>query len=324
MKKHKLSMLLIMSSAFLSFYLSAIGATFANTTVTVEKPVHVTTAEGSDVFLDAGKYTLDAAQEWLRITPSGGNAVDALLLEAHTGKHEESLTDPLAISATGIEPDSHHLVLLLPGGKSLEATGTYSGIRSRGRLSRLSIQRLRTLAASKRRTSRTEFVTPSMGGSGGKRSYNLDCGNQAVLVGAMYKSGLWLDALGIICQRINPQTGALGDEFTRNPIGGTGGRARIARCNDENVVQGARGISGQFVNRIVFFCSRWDPAKKKPVFSRSGRCRKGSDRCTGFGGSGGSPSDMFFCPNGKVGKALRGKYGSYIDSVSFVCDEWNR
>ena len=235
MKKHKLSTLFIMSSAFFSFYLTTIGASFADTTITVEKPVHVTTAEGSAVVLDAGEYRLDPAQEWLKITPSGGDAVDALLLEAQVGKHEESLTDSLALSATGVDADYHHLVLLLPDGKSFEATGSYSGIRSRGRLSRLSIKRLRALAASKRRTPRTEFVTPAFGGSGGNRSYNLDCGNGAVLVGATFtrQDPGWM-AIGIICQRINHSERELWEmNSLEDQIGGSGGRARIHRRCDE-------------------------------------------------------------------------------------------
>ena len=324
MKGLKPSKIVILNFACLSIFLLSMSPTFAATTVTVEKPVHVTTAEGSDLALDVGDYVLKPAEEWIRITPSNGSAVDAHLLEAHVGKHEESLTDPLALSATGIEPDSHHLVLLLPDGKSLEATGSYSGIRSRGRVPRLSMKRIRALATQRRTTQRTEFVTPSFGGSGGKRSYNLDCGNRAVLVGGIFKSGLWLDALGLICQRVNAQTGALGDEFTRGPVGGSGGQARIRRCQDGFVAQGVTSRSGQFVNEILIFCRRWEPSRKAPVFSTSTRCSKKRGRCLGLGGIGGDKSDLFFCPRGKVGKAFRGKYGSYIDSTLFVCDQWDK
>ena len=296
--------------------------TFASTTVTVDRAVHVTTAEGSDLVLDVGDYVVESAEEWIRITPSNGKAVDAHLLEAHLGKHEESLTDPLAISATGIEPDSHHLVLLLPNGKSFEATGSYSGIRSRGRLSRLNIKRLRALAASKRRSPHTEFSTPSFGGSGGNRSYNLDCGNNAVLVGSIYKSGMWMDAIGIICQRVNPSNGSLGNEFTRGPVGGSGGRARHSRCPNGQVAQGIVARSGQFIDGGSFFCRDWLASQKKPRFSTEGHCQEGS--CRAFGNRSGGYNDAFYCPNGKVGKALRGKYGSYIDSMKFVCDFWNK
>jgi hypothetical protein len=289
----------------------------AKAIVTLDQPVHFTTAEGSDVVLDAGDYEVDAADEWLRVTPSEGQAVDALLLEAQVARHEEALKAPLGVSAQGESPDTHHLALLLPDGKRLEAIGTYSGIRSRG-LSLLTIQRLRTLSS----PTNTEFKTPLFGGSGGTRSYNLDCGSGAVLVGGISKAGLWLDALGIICQRVNSSTGVLGDEFTRGPVGGSGGIGRIGRCNRGNVVQGVRVSSGRFINFISFRCSRWDSSKKAPVYTESGSCV--GDRCPTIGGSGGTASDTFFCPPGKVGKAFRGKHGSYIDSLRFVCDFWNK
>lgn len=165
--------------------------------------------------LDAGSYAVKAAEDWLSVTPSEGQAVDALLLEAQVGSHEESLTTPLALSVQGEQPDTHHLALLLPGGKRLEAIGSYSGIRARGTLSLLTIQRLKTLSSSSQSTTPTEFITPLFGGSGGNRSYNLDCGNQSAIVGVIYKAGMWPDAIGIVCQQENAQIGTLGNEFTR-------------------------------------------------------------------------------------------------------------
>ena len=305
--------------AGVAFFLLAPTASLAKTTVTLDHPVHFTSVEGSDVVLEAGDYEIAAVDEWLRVTPSEGEAVEALLLEAQVAKHEEALKTPLGVSAQGESPDTHHLALLLPDGKRLEAVGSYSGIRSRG-LSLLTIRRLQALA----RTTNTEFSTPRFGGGGGTRGYNLDCGNGSVMVGGVYKAGLWLDAIGIICQEVNSSTGELGRERTRGPVGGSGGIARIARCHRGNVVQGARGFSGQFVHGMSLACSRWDPSKKAPVFSEDGLCKKGSDRCTSVGSSRGGASDTFYCPPGQVGKALRGKHGIYVDSTRFVCDFWNK
>ena len=300
------------------------GATYADTTVTLDQPVHFLTAEGSDVILDAGSYTVEAADEWLKVTPSEGKTVDALLLEAQTATHEESLTEPLSLSAQGETPDTYHLALLLPAGKRLEAIGTYSGLRSRGTLSLFTIQRLKRLASSSSSTTPTEFSTPLFGGGGGTKSYNLDCGNNSVLVGVIYKAGMWLDAVGIICQQVNSQTGALGNEFTRGPVGGIGGLAKTKRCNQGNVVQGILVRSGSFIESGTFLCSRWIPSQKKPVFSTSGNCE--GDRCTTYFGSdyGVPNSGKFLCPDGKVGKAIRGRHGIYIDSLRFVCDFWDK
>jgi hypothetical protein len=318
-------MFLLTTVAFLSFFSLGTGRTLADTTITLDQPVHFTTAEGSDVVLDAGEYDVDAADAWLRVMPSEGHAVDALLLDAQIARHEETLKAPLGVSAQGESPDTHHLALLLPDGKRLEAVGSYSGIRSRG-FSLLTLQRLKRLAAARKSPKSTEFKTPLFGGSGGKRSYNLDCGSGSVLVGAMYKAGMWLDAVGIICQRVNAQTGTLEGEFTRGPVGGSGGIARTARCKQGRVVQGVSGFSRQFVHRIVMFCSQWEPSRKASVFTTSFNCLGDQAKgiCVGFGRASGDRSGDFFCPSGKVGKAFRGKHGIYIDSARFVCDFWNK
>jgi hypothetical protein len=316
-KPFVLSVFLALASV--GFFLLAPTASLAKTTVTLDQPVHFTTAEGSDVVLDAGVYDVVAADEWLRVTPSEGQAVDALLLEAQVAKHEEALKAPLGVSAQGESPDTHHLALLLPNGKRVEAVGSYSGIRSRG-LSLLTIRRLQTLA----RTTNTEYSTPTFGGSGGTRSYNLDCGSGAVLVGTIYKSGSWLDALGIICQRVNSSTGALGSEFTRGPVGGSGGTARSIRCNQGNVVTKVRAYSGRFVNGFTLSCGQWVPSRKAPNTAKD-LCGRGTDGCLRIGTYRfATTSEPFQCPSGLVGKAFRGKYGSYIDSARFVCDFWNK
>ena len=322
MRTPKMFILSIMTVALLSLFSFANFSAYADTTVTLDQSVHFMTAEGSDVVLEAGSYAIEAAEEWIRVTPGEGQAVDALLLEAQAATHKETLTTPLGISAPGDQPDTHHLALLLPGGKRLEAIGSYSGLRSRGTLSLLTIQRLRTLSSTSQSTTPTEFSTPLFGGSGGNRSYNLDCGNQSVLVGVIYKSGMWLDAIGIICQQVSSQTGALEREFTKGPVGGSGGQARIARCRAGDVVQGIRAFSGQYINKFNMRCSQWEPSRKAPVFSQI--CNPGAVNCLVFGGAGGSSSDPFFCPNGMAGKAFRGRYGWYVDSARFVCDTWDK
>lgn len=321
MRNNKHTIFLNMAVVFMAWYLAGIQPALADTTVTLDQPVHFTTAEGSDVVLNAGGYAVEATEDWLRVTPGDGQAVDAILLEAQAANHEESLTSPLAVSAQGEQPDTHHLALLLPGGKRLEAIGSYSGIRSRGTLSLLTIQRLKNLSSTQS-TTPTEYSTPLFGGSGGNQSYNLDCGNGSVLVGGVYKSGMWLDALGIICQQVNSQTGALGNEFTRGPVGGVGGSAKISRCPSGQVVQGIAIRSGQFVDGGTFFCRDWLTAQKQPRYSTKSHCEEGT--CRSFGSQSGGYNATFFCPEGKAGKAFRGKYGTYIDTTRFVCDFWDK
>jgi hypothetical protein len=320
----------LMTVAFLSLFSLAIGVAYADTTMTLEQAVHFTNAEGSDLVLNAGTYAVEPAEEWLRIIQDGGNTVDAHLIEAHVGKHDESLDAPLALSGKGENPDSHHIVLLLPDGKKYETVGTYSGVRSRGRSFRLSRQRLQALIASQRRARATEFTTPLFGGSGGTRNFNLDCGSSGVMIGMTFKAGNWLDALGLICQRVN-RDGSLGDQFTRRAVGGSGGVGDLRKCEDGRVVGGIRVQSGFFVNTFSFYCPQWDASRKQPMnFSSFSDIRSCDHVCEVVGRAhltpaiGSTKSDHFFCPGSKVGKALRGKYGTYIDSVRFVCDHWNK
>ncbi|MGB0910067.1 MAG: hypothetical protein ACPGYT_06865 [Nitrospirales bacterium] len=315
-------------ATLLSFLWLAPGTAHADTTITLDKAVHVITTEGSDIVLKEGMYDLEPTEEWLRITPSGGTAVDALLVEAQVGNHEESVKAPMALSDTGETPDSHHIVLILPNGQKYETVGTYSGLRSRGRSFPLSRKRLKTLMAAQREARRTEFVSPMYGGSGGKRSFNLDCGSRGVIVGILGKAGTWVDALGVICQRIN-SNGQLGTEFTSKTVGGKGGKVKFRRCPEGQVMGSGSARAGSFIEMISMGCFNWDPANKQ----RRGRAadavflgpRKGLfDDSTFISSNPDARDSRTICPRAKVGKALRGKYGTYIDSLRIVCDEWNR
>ena len=58
-----------------------------------------------------------------------------MVIEAQQGTNETELKDFLALSFPGTTPkelDLHYVMLLLPTGQSLEATGSYSGIQTRG------------------------------------------------------------------------------------------------------------------------------------------------------------------------------------------------
>jgi hypothetical protein len=112
----------------------------ANTTVTLEKTTHFLTTDGSDVVVKPGIYAVEAAEEWLRLIP--GERKDALLLEAMRTQHDENLKAAKAVSQPG-EADEYRIVLLLPGGKGLEAIGSVSGVRSRA-VRRPSTSRTRT------------------------------------------------------------------------------------------------------------------------------------------------------------------------------------
>jgi hypothetical protein len=104
------------------------------TTITLDQAVHFLGTDGSDVVADPGEYSVEAAQEWLRLIP-GTERRDALLIEAQKGTHEVKVEIPIVLSTPGSEPDEldiHVVQLLNPDGTSMVATGTYSGIQPRG------------------------------------------------------------------------------------------------------------------------------------------------------------------------------------------------
>ena len=103
-----------------------------HTTINIDSPIHFLAADGSDVVVVPGTYQVEAAEEWLRLIP--GERRDALLLDAQSTQHEETIEESIVLSFSNDE-DTHHLVLLMPGGKGLQSMGSVSGVRSRRALS---------------------------------------------------------------------------------------------------------------------------------------------------------------------------------------------
>ena len=106
------------------------GTTAPQDTVTLERTVHFTTAKGEPVVVAGGTYTVaDTGRGQLEVAPAGG---DPILLPTRSATHEEELAGPRFVSEkTG--PDTHRIALELPWGVALEAEGTYSGTRPRGK-----------------------------------------------------------------------------------------------------------------------------------------------------------------------------------------------
>lgn len=160
-----------------------------------------------------------------------------------------------------------------------------------------------------------EWSSPLVGGGGGDRAYNLDCGAGAVLTGVNYKSGMFVDRLSAVCRKIN-SNGSLGETFTRGTTGGTGGFAAANHCKAGHVAGSLTVWAGGIVNGLWLQCYEWNPFERKLTTKTEGGIV--------VGGIGGPKQGPFMCPDGKPGKALRGKSGIYVDSVRLVCDDWNR
>ena len=105
----------------------------ATDSITLEKPVHFSAPDGTDIVAASGAYTIEATEDRaLRLIPSESvSGTTPLIVAAMALPHEQPIESRVALSVPNGE-DEHHVVLLLPDGKGLDAGGTYSGLRSRG------------------------------------------------------------------------------------------------------------------------------------------------------------------------------------------------
>ncbi|MDH5426579.1 MAG: hypothetical protein OEY57_00180 [Nitrospirota bacterium] len=102
-------------------------------TVDFPTPIHFLTPGGEDVVIPAGMYQVEVAEAWLKLIPDGERRLEAILVDATSGTHEETLTESaVRLEGESENPDVFHLAMLLSDGTGLEAIGTQSGIRPRG------------------------------------------------------------------------------------------------------------------------------------------------------------------------------------------------
>ena len=104
-------------------------------TVELESAVHFVDPEGHDITIAGGAYRVEAAEaSRLRLLPAAGKAT--LLIQGQPLAHEETVPGPLALSVPQ-EDGTIHVLLLLPGGKGVDAVGSFSGLHTRGVLSKV-------------------------------------------------------------------------------------------------------------------------------------------------------------------------------------------
>lgn len=98
--------------------------------IELERSVHFFASEpGEPVIVEAGLYRVRAHDDdHLYLERADGWGV---VVPAETGEHGEDVAEPVASIEVGGE-DEVHLVQFYPGGATLVATGSYSGIVSRG------------------------------------------------------------------------------------------------------------------------------------------------------------------------------------------------
>jgi hypothetical protein len=125
----------VLVSALMSFSVcwAQSETTEGETVVWIEKETHFTDTNANDVVLAPGVYRIEShdSQHVTVISEDGETRVE---LDSQQIDHEEVIESQQALSLQTGE-DTHTLVLLLPGGRGLEATGSYSGVKPRGGLS---------------------------------------------------------------------------------------------------------------------------------------------------------------------------------------------
>jgi len=102
-------------------------------TVTLDRAVHFTTPQATDVVAPPGTYRVGVG-EAMRLSLFALKMKTATVIDALTISHHTDIGTPVALYVQD-EEKFPRIVLLLPGGKGFEAVGSYDGIRSRGKLS---------------------------------------------------------------------------------------------------------------------------------------------------------------------------------------------
>ena len=98
--------------------------------VRLDRSVQFQTARGEPIILEEGNYLLEVSDGTpLKVLAEIGNHSWELM--AMTGTHKQKLGEAAAQSISGPKEDEHHVVLLLPTGKTVDAVGSYSGVGTR-------------------------------------------------------------------------------------------------------------------------------------------------------------------------------------------------
>ena len=158
---------------------------------------------------------------------------------------------------------------------------------------------------------------PVVGGTGGS-GFSRDCGAGRVLSGLRYRSGLVIDALGLLCRPVLAG-GELGPESTIGTLaGGTGGgTTNFVSCPAGFVVGGLYVVHGSYVSYIVAICDVWQPSTRSRTFSTS----TSRSLYVGDPGTPGSNSTEKCESTFQPGAGIRGRAASFVDALGLVCDE---
>jgi len=156
---------------------------------------------------------------------------------------------------------------------------------------------------------------PVLGGSGGN-AFSRDCGTGRVLTGVRYRSGMFIDAIGLQCRPVLSD-GSLGPESTVGTlVGGGGGSTGAASCPSGQVVTALRVLYGSYTGDMLVTCQPWHAGTRS--FSKTG------DYAFNVGTifTPGLTDASEACESTKQpGSGLRGRAAVYVDAIGLVCDE---
>lgn len=110
--------------------------------IQLDQPLHFVNPEGKDLTVEAGIYHLTARPEGqLRLTSDG--LFEPILIQGTETSYDFEIPESQAVlvPVEGNE-EEWHLIMLFPEGKGIDATGSFSGTRSRGATSLLRSARI--------------------------------------------------------------------------------------------------------------------------------------------------------------------------------------
>jgi hypothetical protein len=102
---------------------------FSTETITLDKPVHFSAPDGSDIVTVPGDYQVAAESSALRLLELAGKR--SFRIHAIVTDLDVDANEPVAL-AIRFGEDEYHIILLMPGRKVHEAVGSSSGILTRG------------------------------------------------------------------------------------------------------------------------------------------------------------------------------------------------
>jgi hypothetical protein len=101
----------------------------SQTTIQLDKTVHFSAPDGAPVLATPNEYLAErTADEQLRLVPDKGGA--PLILTADRGTHDLEVSAPFPL-VLAMNDDARNVVLLMPDGTALDASGSLSGVQTR-------------------------------------------------------------------------------------------------------------------------------------------------------------------------------------------------